>query len=87
MLHGKTLKVEVNGIFPWTVVQNTSSGLAIDGIDVTLLNIVAEKMGFEYIPHLDMRTILYPNGTLGASYGEVIQKCHEVFANWFQYIL
>ncbi len=70
-MHSKTLRIYVNGIYPWTVIHDTQSGKIIDGIDVILLNIIAEKMGFDYVPLIDDRSIVYPNGTPGAALGEV----------------
>ncbi len=72
MLHGKTLRAQANGIFPFTVIRNSTAGQEIGGIDVVLLDIVAKKLNFNYTLVADARSILYQNGTPGAALGEVI---------------
>ncbi len=70
-LHGKTLNVVCNGMYPLTSLGPGGGDDSIGGISLVLLGIVADKMGFSFVPTADVSTYTYLNGTPGGAYGEV----------------
>ena len=65
------MKIVFNGIFPLTIVKNSTSGPKIEGISRVIVEELAQKMGFSYTPTLDLRSIMHANGTPGAAFGQV----------------
>ncbi len=71
-LHGKSLSVQCNSIFPHAM--TTPSGEITGGIIIEVLDALAWKLGFTYQISYDSSAYTLENGTVAGAYGKVQLK-------------